>query len=145
MLSKNVTAISNRGDDTWRRGAAGRKYTTMCIFTSTHMHTNTPIHLHKYTGETWSCHQLTNKWQTNDMLEHLHQGLIVIALRDCAIGISQWERERERERGEREQGLCVILHKQNLCQTRDLIASSAINCVQSNLSVNLGCREWKHG
>lgn len=44
--------------------------------------------------------------------------------------------------GEQEQGLCVILHKQNLCQTQDLIAST-VNCVQSNLSVNPGCRERK--
>lgn len=138
---KNVTAISNREDDTWRRGAGGRKkerkYTTMCIFTSAHKHTrHAPTQIHRRDMELSSVDkQMTDKWHVGTP----PPGLIVIALWDCANGISYGEREG----GER--GLCVILHKQNLCQTPDVIASTAVNCVQSNLSVNLGFREWGHG
>lgn len=61
MLSKNVTAISNRGDDTWRRGAGGReeerKYTTMCIFTTAHTYTY---------SNTLERHGAVVCWQTND-------------------------------------------------------------------------------
>lgn len=70
---KNVTPVSSREDDTWRRGAGGGKKDGMPFFTSACALTHADIHLHKCTGETWSCRRLTNKWQTNDLLEHLHQ------------------------------------------------------------------------
>lgn len=78
--------------------------------------------------------QMTDKW----LVGTPPPGSIVIALWDCANGISYRE-------GAREQGPCVILHKQNLCQPPDVIASTAVNCGQSNRSVNLGYRERGHG
>lgn len=99
---KNVTAISNREDDTWRRGAGGRKkerkYTTMCIFTSAHKHTrHAPTQIHRRDMELSSVDkQMTDKWHVGTP----PPGLIVIALWDCANGISYGERggaERESE------------------------------------------------
>lgn len=62
MLSKNVTAVSKRGDETWRRGAGGRKYTTVCFFFSHHCrHTHVPTH-----SNAPERHRAVVSWQTND-------------------------------------------------------------------------------
>lgn len=123
-------------------GGKRRGNIQQCAFSParTHTHTHTPTQIHWRDMELLSVDkQMTDKWHVGTP----PPGLIVIALWDCANGISYGEKEREGRGGER--GLCVILHKQNLCQTPDVIASTAVNCVQSNLSVNLGCREWGHG
>lgn len=54
----------------------------------------------------------------------------------------------ERERGSRERGSRARVSfstNKNLCQPPDVIASTAVNCGQSNRSVNLGYRERGHG
>lgn len=147
MLSKNVTAISSREDDTWRSGAGGgkkkrRDHTTVYIFffctSSARAHQYTAAQMHQGDTELSPVDkQMTDKW----LVGTPPPGSIVITLWDCANGISYREGARERE----SRGPCVILHKQNLCQLPDVIASTAVNCGQSNRSVNLGYRERGHG
>lgn len=106
------------------------------------VHTGTPTYT--YTNAPGR-HGAVVSWQTNDRQMTCWSTSTRLDS-NRPVRLCQWHLVwRERERGARERGLCVILHKQNLCQTPDAIASAAVNCVQSNLSVNLGCREWGHG
>lgn len=101
MLSKNVTAISNREDDTWRRGAGGRKkerkYTTMCIFTSA----CTQTHTYTYTN-TLERHGAVVSWQTNDR-QMTCWNTSTRPDSNRPVRLCQWHLLwREGERGERE-------------------------------------------
>ena len=124
----------------WREEKGEEIYNNVHFHQCTHPHTHTRI----YTN-TLERHGAVVSWQTNDR-QMTCWNTSTRPDSNRPVRLCQWHiLWRERERGEREPGLCVILHKQNLCQTPDVIASTAVNCVQSNLSVNLGCRESGHG
>lgn len=60
MLSKNVTAISNREDDTWRKGAGGEEKRKE-IYNNVHFHQCRYTHTN-----TLERHRAVVSWQTND-------------------------------------------------------------------------------
>ncbi len=118
-------------------GGKKRGSIQQCAFPPMHTWTQTPTYAYTNTPER---HGAVDSWQTNDR-QMTCWNTSTRSDSNRPVRLCQWHllwREG------RERGLCVILHKQNLCQTPDVIASTAVNCVQSNLSVNLGCREWGH-